>query len=286
MSGPDSRAALLPLLALLVGIGLTVSTAAGAERAYDPRDLVTAALEVYNERSDDPLPFLTREQIDGLVDDEVIRIRRRDPTLGDDGPERVTGYIVLEQPRLDAWLAALDPEFPENPMLTQTRLEREPGRSVWYQHVDLPWPITDRHWVIEVTQDVSLADTTEDFVWAHRWRLMDDGPALARRTVASGRAGELTPDDIEDAIYLPANEGAWIMFSLDHDLTLIAYRVRTVVGGGIPDSWITTFAMAQLEGLLRDVEDRAAAALAEYDPDRAPIDDGHGEIIRPSTRDR
>jgi hypothetical protein len=286
MSGPYSRAAILPLLALLVGVGLTASTAARAERGYDPRDLVTAALEVYNERSADPLPFLTREQIDDLVDDAVIRIRRRDPTLGDEGPERVTGYVVVERPRLDAWLAALDPEFPENPMLTQTRLEREPGRSVWYQHVDLPWPITDRHWVIEVTQDVDLADTTEGFVWAHRWRLMDDGPALARRTVASGRAGDLTTEDVEDAIYLPTNEGAWIMFSLDHDLTLIAYRVRTVVGGGIPDSWITTFAMAQLEGLLRDVEERAATARAEYDPDRSPIADGHGEVIRPSRTDR
>ena len=153
---------------------------------------------------------------------------------------------------------------------------------MWYQHLSLPWPITDRHWVIEAVQDVDLAAGTESFVWAHRWDLIDGGPARARRAVAAGRAGDLTPGDIEGAIYLPANEGAWILFSLDHDLTLLAYRVRTVVGGGIPDSWITTFAMAQLEGLLRQVEDRAPTARADYDADRTPIHDGLGELIRVS----
>jgi len=285
MSIPACRAAFFAMLALVGGTWIGAVPTAAAERPYDPRDLVTAAVEVYNERADDPLPFLTGDQVDRLVEGDVIRIRRRDPRI-EDGPERVTGYVLVEHPRLDAWLAALDPEFPDNPMLTQARLDREPGRSVWYQHLSLPWPITDRHWVIEVVQDVELAAGTESFVWAHRWDLIDDGPALARRAVAAGRAGDLTAEDIEGAIYLPANEGAWILFSLDHDLTLLAYRVRTVVGGGIPDSWITTFAMAQLEGLLRQVEERAATAREDYDADRTPIHDGHGELIRIPTTDR
>lgn len=273
------RAGALVLGALLVSAG-TVR----AERDYDPRDLVPTALEVYNERASDPLPFLGADQIDDLVRGEVVRVRRRDPRAGEDAPERVTGYVLLERPRLAVWLSALDPSFPENSMLTEVRLEHDDrGGSSWYQHIDLPWPLTDRHWVITLEKDVELARSTEGFVWAHGWRLADDGPRRGCEAVAAGRAGDLTVEDFDEAIYLPANEGAWIMFALDTDLTLLAYRVETIVGGGIPDTWIATFAMAQLTGLLREVDENAATSIQTYDPEAHAAYDGFGEFIpRPS----
>lgn len=266
--------------ALVLSTLLVVTGPARAERDYDPRDLIPAALEVYNERADDPLPFLGSDQIDDLVRGEVVRVRRRDPRGGDDAPERVTGYMLVERPRLAVWLAALDPDFPQNSMLTEVQLDQDDaGGSTWYQHLSLPWPITDRHWVITLRKDLDLARSTKGFVWSHGWVLAEDGERIARETVAAGRAGDLTPDDIADAIYLPANEGAWIMFALDTDLTLIAYRVETIVGGGIPDSWIATFAMAQLTGLLREVDEHAETALENYDPDVYAAYDGSGRVI-------
>ena len=265
-------------LAGLVLLVVVLAPAYSVARDYDPRDLVSAALEVYNERVDDPLPFLTGEQVDRLVAGDVIRVRRRDPNT-DDAPERVTGFVLLHRPRIAVWLAALDPEFPANPLLTEKRLSKDDqGHSTWYQHVDLPWPLTDRHWVIDLGKDLDLARSTEGFVWVHRWSLAPDGRERARETLRAG-LGDLTLEDYDKAIYLPENEGAWILFALDEDLTLLAYRVRTVIGGGIPDSWIATFAMAQLEGLLREVDAMAENSVAEYDPATYPVYDGLGRLI-------
>ena len=268
-----------PLAAWLLLVGVFAAVPAAAQD-YDPADVIATALEVYNERAADPLPFLRSEQIRRLVDGEVVRVRRRDPRGGGDAPERVTGYVLLRRPRVAVWLTALDPDFPDHSMLTETQLERdERGNSVWYQHLSLPWPITDRHWTISLRKDVEMARATEGLVWAHEWRLADDGERLAREAVAAGRAGDLTLEGIEDAIYLPSNDGAWILFSLDTKLTLVAYRVVTEVGGGIPESWIATFAMAQLEGLLRELDERAATAIEEYDPARYAAYDGFGRLI-------
>ena len=256
------------------------ATAPAHAQDYDRADLIPTAIEVYNERATDPLPFLTADQIDDLLKGDVVRIRRRNPQKGDDAPERVTGFVLLEHSRRAAWLAALNPDFPQNSMLTQVRLMQDDlGRSMWYQHLSLPWPITDRHWVVELDKDHEMARSTEGFIWVQQWRLADDGPALAADTVARGAAGDLTPAKVEKAIYLPANEGAWILFSLDAELTLLAYRVTTVVGGGIPDSWIATFAMAQLRGLLSEIDALAATAEADYDPDVSPIYDGLGALM-------
>lgn len=277
-----SRTALAVCTALLM---LGVALGARAQD-YDPADLVPTALEVYNERADDPLPFLTTDQVRDLVKGDVVRVRRKDPREGDDGPERVTGFMLLRKPRLATWLAALHPDFPRNSMLTEVRLmQDDAGHSMWYQHLSLPWPITDRHWVVALQKDLDMARATEGFVWVHEWDLVPRGEEIARETVAAGRAEGLTPASVAKAIYLPSNRGAWVLFALDEDLTLLAYRVTTVVGGGIPDSWITTFAMAQLEGLLREVDDLAATALEDYDPERTPIYDGLGALIpRQTTR--
>lgn len=248
----------------------------------DLRPLVTASLEVYNELAEDPLPFLTSQQVDALLAGEVVRNRRR-RTPGEDAestPERVTGYIVIHQPRTHVWLASLDPAFQASPMLTEARLEMDDvGGSRWYQHVDLPWPLTDRHWVIDLGKRIDLTASTQGLIWEQHWRLAPDGPAIAERTVADGRAPGLTPESIRDAIYLPANEGAWILFAITEDVTFLVYRVATVVGGGIPDSWIATFAMAQLEGLLRKVATHSEEAWKFYDPERTPMFGGDGRII-------
>ncbi len=266
--------------ALLLGMTLLGPRIAVAEP--DLRPLLTASLEVYNELASDPLPFLSASQVDALVEGEVVRIRRRRSERDDAAttPERVTGYIVIREPRVRVWLASLDPTFQASSMLTEVRLRfDEAGASQWYQHLSLPWPIADRHWVIDLGKRVELCEATEGLIWEQYWWLAENGPEIARAAVAAGRAGDLTLESIEDAIYLPANDGAWILFSVTEDVTFLAYRVTSVVGGGIPDSWITTFAMAQLEGLLRKVEEHAARAWLDYDPDRYVIHGGDGNVI-------
>lgn len=267
---------------IALGLALTLPGARAGASEPDLRPLVTASLEVYNELAPDPLPFLSTKQVDALVKGEVVRVRRR-RAEGEDAattPERVTGYLLVHEPRTRVWLAALDPKFQASDMLTEARLDFDGrGNSRWYQHVSLPWPLADRHWVIDLGNRDDLCASTEGLIWEQQWQLAPEGPSIAQRAVAEGLVTGLQPKDLEGAVYLPANDGGWILFSITEDVTFLVYRVRTVVGGGIPDSWITTFAMAQLESLLRKVEKYSAEAWRLYDPDEYAIYAGDGSLI-------
>jgi hypothetical protein len=270
------------LLACGLAVGAAGTAFAGSQGDYSDAELVAAALEVYNDSSSTPLPYLDSQQLERLSKHEIVRIRKRIPSSqGDDGHrEEVVGMRIIEEPRRKVWLAALDPNFDASDLLTEVRLEQSgDGSSLWFQYLSLPWPIADRYWVIHLFKDLNLDRVTKDFVWEHGWDLAKDGPEIARRTVAAGRAGDLTVKDLEGGVYVPFNRGAWILFALDVDRTLLAYRVSADVGGSIPESWIATFAMAQLDGLLDRVTEHAKVAWRSYDPQRYPIYDGAGHVM-------
>lgn len=262
------------------------STGAGAEALPDPvaermRPVVPAAIEYYNERSPDPLAALSTEQIEELLRGEVVRIRRRPAQDVEDPSERVTGYRIVMQPRARVWVAALDPGFQATDLLTEHRLgEDETGASLWHQYLSLPWPVSDRQWVIRVGQRRDLAAETEDLVWELYWELAKSGEALAVESLVAGNLAPITPEAAKDAVYVPANEGSWIMFRLEEGLTLVGYRVIARVGGSIPDSWIASFGMAQLTKVLNGVADHATEVPSTYDPDVYPILGGDGLVIK------
>jgi hypothetical protein len=262
------------------GLLLTASAAAGsAGSAYSDAELVAAALEVYNEFSATPLPYLDSAQLERLSAHEIVRVRKKLPSERSEKGHReeVVGFSLIEAPRDRVWLAALDPSFEGSDLLTEVRLERsDRGSSLWFQHIALPWPVSDRYWVIRLDKELDLAAQTKGFIWQHSWDLAENGVDIARRTVADGRAPGLSVKSLESAVYVPVNQGGWILFSLDVGRTLLAYRVSADVGGSIPESWIATFAMAQLDGLLRKVAEHSQTAWKSYDPSRSVIYDGNG----------
>jgi hypothetical protein len=244
------------------------------------RPVVPAAIEYFNERSDDPLPSLTSEQIEALLDGDVVRFRRRPDRNLEDPPERVTGYVLVPQPRAQVWIAALDPDFQASDMVSEKRLGRdESGWSLWHHYISLPWPVTDRQWVIRVRPRVELAEGTGGLVWEQMWELADGGEDIARASIAAGNLEGVTLETAKDAIYVPANEGSWVMFELEKGLTLVGYRVVARVGGSIPDSWIATFGMAQLTNVLEEVARYASEIPGSYDPDVHPILGGDGKPL-------
>lgn len=250
------------------------------EAAERMRPVIPAAVNYYNERSDDPLPVLNSSQIEDLLEGEVVRIRRRPVRDVEDAPERVTGYRIVALPRNRVWVAALDPEFQAIEILTESLLSLdETGVSVWHQYLSLPWPITDRQWVIRVGVRTELAAETNDLVWELAWNLEESGEDIALASIAAGNLGEITPEVSKDAIYVSANEGSWVMFKLEDDITLIGYRIIARVGGSIPDSWIATFGIAQLAEVLNSVARHANEIGENYDPTDHPIHGGDGTVI-------
>ncbi|RKZ17368.1 hypothetical protein DRQ53_03735 [bacterium] len=251
-----------------------------AQAAERMRPVVGAAIEFYNEHSEDNLPALGSDQIQELLDGEVVRIRRRPARDQEDPPERVTGYHIIALPRTRVWVAALDPNFQATDMLTERRLQSDPvSGSLWHQYLSLPWPVSDRQWVVRVQVQHELARQTTNLIWELSWDLEAGGEELARESVASGLMGAISEEQASDAVYVPANEGSWILFSLEDEITLVAYRIVARVGGSIPDSWIATFGMAQLTQLLDEVTAHAVQLDDDYDPALEDILGGDGEPI-------
>jgi hypothetical protein len=270
---------------LLSSLGSTLLPVSGlAVPDVDLRPYVAASIEAYNELAAEPLPQLGSEDIEELLAGEVIKIRRKGARAEDpdgDRHERVVGYILIDRPRDLVWLAALDPSFLATDLITELRLETdEQGTAIWYQYISLPWPITDRHWVVRLWKSIELATRTDQFIWEQNWDLADDGPQVAREIVGAHRLPELDLDKIEKAIYLPVNHGNWTLFALTEDTTLLAYRVSTVVGGSIPESWVASFAVAQLDRLLKGVARHADDVLQTWDPEKHPIYGGDGRRMR------
>jgi len=250
------------------------------ESAQRMRPVIPAAINYYNERTDDPLPVLTTDQTEDLLEGKVVRIRRRPPRDVENPPERVTGYRIVPLPRDQVWVAALDPDFQATELLTEHLLSQDDnGVSVWHQYLSLPWPITDRQWVIEVGIHAELATESGDLLWELTWALKQTGEDIARASIAAGNMGEITPEVAKDAIYVPANEGSWIMFKLEDDITLVGYRIIARVGGSVPDSWIATVGMAQLAQVLNAVARHADTIPATYDPSVHPVRGGNGQPV-------
>jgi hypothetical protein len=170
------------------------------------------------------------------------------------------------------WIAALDPHYPANDDLTELRMAGDvAGASTWYQFIDLPWPIRNRHWVIHVAKDPAVTDSTGGQAWVHTWKLVPDGEAGAREWAAEGRTKPLSLDDVKGARYLEANDGAWVMFELDATTTLLVYNVTIVLGGWIPEGMASRFAMRALEDLLDRVASNAERVPTHYIEGHAPI---------------
>jgi hypothetical protein len=261
-------------------IAASEDVALSKEAAERMLPVVPAAINYYNERSDDPLPVLTTSQIEDLLKGDVIRIRRHPGRDVENAPERVTGYRIVALPRERVWVAALDPDFQATELLTEHLLNLDGGGvSVWHQYLSLPWPIADRQWVIRVGARTELAAETNNLVWELSWDLEESGEEIARASISAGDMGKITPEAAKDAVYVPANQGSWIMFKLENGITLIGYRIIVRVGGSIPDSWIATFGMAQLSQVLDSVAHHADEIGATYNPTDHPIHGGDGKVI-------
>jgi hypothetical protein len=257
-----------------------VSPAVATEEA-SLEELARGAIRFYDDHSADPLPMPSSKDMHKLLDGDVVKIRRRE--AGQDGGDphyKVVGYLLVHQPQREVWLAALDPHEWTEDFYTAVRVSDDGhGNSTWYQHVSLPWPLADRHWMIDLHKGLEVARASNGLIWEHAWDLTPDGEARARALVAAGKVPGLTSDSIENAVYLPVNHGGWIVVRLDGHTTLLAYHVTTDVGGHIPESWIATYAMATLDGLLRDVAKIAATIDRHYRGDHQPIADGLGQPI-------
>jgi hypothetical protein len=174
------------------------------------------------------------------------------------------GYI--DQPIESVWLAVVDAQhLRELPGVLQHEL---PGSTrthrILYQHLDLPLPFTDRHWLIHVRSNGRLHTVSNGSAWERAWRLDDEGEGALKRLSPELR------ERGEGAIFTPVNEGGWLMVRAGFG-TLIVYHLRTHIGGYIPPALVESFARSRFDDLIETVAEVCAELPRHYRGAHAPI---------------
>lgn len=287
---PPAAAALLAVLAVAVpGASPAREDSPVVVIPEDDRvrvaDEVRAAIAEHAAVSRFPVPPLDEERMASLLAGDVVRFREkwvlsREGEDDEQTRQRALAYRLVRAPRRDVWLSALDGHFLLNDSLTEVRLEEKPlGGSTWYQYMDLPWPVKNRHWIIHLAKGVDVCEATGGRAWEQSWRLEPSGEVLAREYDRQGRLKPMKSDDVRGSRYLDANDGAWTMFALEDDLTLVTYNLTIVLGGWIPEGLASRFAMRALEDLLDRVAANTAKVPSHYVDGHEPIYAGDGTAI-------
>ena len=174
-----------------------------------------------------------------------------------DGVDRALGAIWSPLDRRAVWISILDDsDFTLVDSLTEIRLsDSANGHKRLYQHLDLPWPVADRHWVLQIKNNPALDTVSGGVIWERVWDLTEESDV---------------PDGRPEAIWSPVNDGGWILMKACGG-TLVVYHARSYIGGHIPKEAVTRWAMTTLNGLLKKTVERAAGIHTHYISGHVPI---------------
>lgn len=198
--------------------------------------------------------------------------RRRDSL---EGVDRVVGMILVPADRDHAWVAIQDPHAGTVDGFVEEELPSSSfDRRVVYQRIGLPWPLQARQWVIEVKNNGALREATAGAVWERTWGLSSERGAAA---------------EAANAVWLPSNDGAWLVVDAKDHGTLVGYHVRTSIGGVVPDEAATRWSYGTISKLLEDVRSRAVDGWVDghyREPHRPVLRPDHTEVPRRASGDR
>lgn len=263
---------------LLLPLLLVAWRPAAAEDVGD----IDSVLEAYGRLGRIDIPPLTGEELQRLAAREpVVITRTKDADAENANGMGVTALSIIDRPRELIWLALMGATSEHDNRLTRIRLaDGEAGGYTKYQHVDLPWPFRDRHWVIDIRKNIALAEATDGHVWEHHWQLADNGENLLYNALDKGVDPGIDRKTIENSTYLPANRGAWVTAPLGDSTTLVIARLEADFGGFIPKALVKDFTRKRMEKGLKKVEELTALVPERYDGSRL-VTDGFGRPIPP-----
>lgn len=241
---------------LAVGLALATPDAATLKSAWE------AALPAIDAGARIPVT-LPDSAFSKLATGEVARVRE-DLT----GADRVLGAIWTDAPRDALWIAILDDQH--FTMVSGLYEDELPGtgalRKLLYQRLDLPWPLQDRQWVIDIRSNTALYARSGGTVWERSWTLGDP---------------TLEPHASPDALWSTTNEGGWLLVDAAGG-TLAVYHVRAEIGGNVPDEASTQWAWSKLDELMKGTVTRAKTQIpGHYDAAHYAVARPDGGVIPP-----
>ncbi|MFT5587243.1 MAG: hypothetical protein ACI9VR_004851 [Cognaticolwellia sp.] len=149
-------------------------------------------------------------------------------------------------------------------------------RKILYQHLDVPQPFSDRHWVVQIRSNAELYAASEGKVWERYWDL-DPRPLSDLMLELPEGAIELE----SDTLTTPVNRGRWTIVRAS-DGVFVLYEVFTDIGGPVPEELMVRFAMLSLNEFMGTLEEVGTGAPEHYAgdhyiirrPDLSPIQPG------------
>ena len=183
---------------------------------------------------------------------------------------------LIEASPAAIWIAILDDDHNglSERVLDRELTPRRAGYKSLYQHISLPYPLSDRHWIIEIQTDRELYQVSQKRIWRRGWDLDPRGEeALAA----------LTPEDrsqIRSGVWTPANEGEWLVIPAG-DRCVVIYRGRFDVGGNIPESIAQAVGNQGALDLFNQLQDLAQEMPNHYKAGHPPILAPTGQNLPP-----
>ncbi len=239
---------------------------------------LVAALTEYRAHAPFAIPLPSASQCKTLLAGKVLKMRIPNDV---GGPVGALAMVVSPLSKEELWLGSADGEHSgEQAELITHDLPLRPGQMFrWYGFVDLPRPLSDRHFLIHTTINQAVEQATEGRVWSRHWRLEDDGKATMAPIVASGAVKGLDVEVFKEAVYLPLNYGAWLFVDLPDGRTLFAYHTAMSLGGDFPDGLVNRYTYFGLDRLTELVLAQAATARGHYRGTHALIMGGNGKPV-------
>lgn len=232
----------------------------GAELAA----LWAAALPAMQQEAHVPPPSFASAEWADLAAGKVIRKRAGGSTSG------IVAARVLAHDRPAVWLALTSDRMAAGvDDLTEIVLQGAWSQSkVLYQRFDLPAPLTDRHWVIRLGNNTSLAQHAG--VWERYWSA--DANALA------GARSRTDAAAFDDALAVTTNAGNWLLLEAGTQ-TLAVYQARLSFGGAVPDGVVDMVTGGGMSDMFTAVSKLAANMRSYYGPGCAPQPGADGQPI-------
>jgi hypothetical protein len=190
--------------------------------------------------------------------------------------QRVLALRFIDQPPSSVWLAILDGDHAGlPPEITNWDFPGATGTAkVRYTRLDLPFPVSDRHWVIAARSNAELYQATDGAAWERSWDLDPRGETALQELPKSLQAAG------EDAVWTPRNRGGWLLLTVSWG-TLAVYQLETDIGGWIPDGLVARYAESMLNTLVGKTATLADREAVHYTTGHQPIEAPDGTVVPP-----
>ena len=240
--------------------GLIAFSVALAQPSTEELTSAWQALAVEMEAAELPVPVLSADDFAQIAAGETVAHRMKEQS----GIDRVVGVAWMAQSQDEAWVAFHDDaHFESVSSLVEEQLQgTRPQRKILYQHADLPLPLSDRHWVIVIENNLALYRASGGRLWERTWTLDERGTG-ALDDVPPGMCGS------DSAVWTPFNEGGYWLLPAGSG-SLMVYQVRFDAGGFIPDELVVRGTLMKMEEMMQGIDDRA---------DELPVHYVHGHTI-------